>query len=378
MQERIPSASKQSHCGFSFTVPYSAGKIELFLRVNDNEWPLQVIEASHPHHVSHALKVLKGKQGWLFLDNDTNNSVDQFTGKVRLTPLSLNKWNLYFQEMETLAKKHSQHYAMLIAPSKESVVGAKYHPQKEGLSPVTQVVQLAPPSLLVYPLAELKKQGDTSYFKSDTHWSHKGALTATIELATRLGIEKSTLEQLFCNDVYQDLVKGGDLGNKLTPKVTCRTEVLKSFNYRKSVIYDNGLPNIGRIIIFANKSAPIKEICLTFGSSSSYSMFSYLSRIFESYIFIHTAGNIDPELVEKVKPDYLVTQTNARFVVQAPTVEYSVSQAIREKITSLSKEEKSKTIKNRLNNNKETLRRLQLDHLEECFLSEFNNKLEFE
>ncbi|MDV2858863.1 alginate O-acetyltransferase AlgX-related protein [Oceanimonas sp. CAM02] len=366
-----PKISKQMFCGFSFTIPHSAGKVELILKAGNNEQLLKTINTSQHNEKHETIKVLKGKNGWLFLDNDTNNSIDQFTGKIKLTEITLSRWSSYFHGMKELAKQHSSEYAMLIAPSKESVVGEKYHPQKKGVSPITEIEKLAPP-LLVYPLKELKNLGDDSYLKCDTHWSHKGALTATLALMRKFGIASTSIQKHFKSDRYKVQVKGGDLGNKLTPRESSKTEILKSFNYRNFIVYDNALPNIGRIIAFHNKDSLIKKTCLTFGSSSSYSMFNYLSRIFENYLFIHTAGNIDPNLLKIVKPDYLVTQTNARFVIQAPSTDFCLLQAIREKITALSEDEIIKAIKNKVSCSQEKLEKMHLQGLDACLTEAFD------
>ena len=43
-------------------------------------------------YVEHVLQPLEGKNGYLFLDNDTNKSVDQFTGRALLQEQHLAKW----------------------------------------------------------------------------------------------------------------------------------------------------------------------------------------------------------------------------------------------------------------------------------------------
>ncbi|ELZ5502616.1 hypothetical protein U0H05_001024 [Escherichia coli] len=45
------------------------------------------------------IKVKEGKSGWLFLDNDTNRSVDQFTGKKLISNTDLIKYMDFFPQL---------------------------------------------------------------------------------------------------------------------------------------------------------------------------------------------------------------------------------------------------------------------------------------
>lgn len=107
--------------------------------------------------------------------------------------------------------------------------------------------------------------------------------------------------------------------------------MLSNYNYRKNVLFDNNLPNFGRIIVIYNESAQVSSTLLLFGSSSAYSMFHFISRIFQTVVFVHTAGNVDQNLIREVNPDYFCMQTNARFVVKSPTTNESVKKYIAHK-----------------------------------------------
>ena len=337
--ENILAASADDHpqrvCGFRFTVPPRLGNFRLWLALGEQRWLLQEVNVdTQDVGAAQPLKVLEGKQGWLFLDNDTNGSVDQFQGRMRLTKAGLEGWESYLAQLADVAGKTP--WALLVAPSKESVMGADYHPRQEGVSgPMHQVLELTASKDVVYPVAQLKSLGDSAFIPTDTHWTHKGALAATIALATKLGIEKDDCEALFKKDRYKRKEMGGDLGNKLSPKQSCRVEVLTSFSNSRYKTYDNGLPNFGRLLVIENPEALVAGTCLLFGSSSSSSMFNYLSRVFQRFVFVHSAGNIDPELVAAVAPDYLAAQTNARFVVQVPTVSYRLEEMIPQKCAQL-------------------------------------------
>ncbi|MGP9765422.1 glycosyltransferase family 2 protein [Halomonas sp. AOP13-D3-9] len=321
----------QRGCGFRFTVPPMLGNFRLWLALEDQRWLLQEVNVdTRDVETAQPLKVIEGKQGWLFLDNDTNGSVDQFTGRMRLTHGGLDEWNDYLIQLAETAGKIP--WALLVAPSKENVMGANYHVYKEGASgPMNQVLGLSAAQHVVHPTSALKSLGDKAFIPTDTHWTHKGALAATLALAEKLGVDQAACEALFKKDRYKSKTMGGDLGNKLTPKQTSVVEVLTSFGHGRYKTYDNGLPNFGRLLVIDYPEALVSGTCLVFGSSSSYSMFNYLCRIFQRIVFVHSAGNVDPELIAAVAPNYLVAQTNARFVVQVPTVSYCLGEIIPQK-----------------------------------------------
>ena len=343
----------QVQCGFRFTVPHRLEQFSLFLRLGDMQFPLSQVDIPSGVHLDDALppslKVLEGKQGWLFLDNDTNGSVDQCRGRLRLTEGGVEQWQQYFQAVEQLADSAEAAHAVLVAPSKESVMGPSYHPFTEGSNgPIQQLMALPEAHSIVYPQALLTQLGDEAFIRTDSHWSQQGAMVAAKALATALDLDPNAVNALFAEDEYVQRTIVGDLGNKFTPERHCNIEVLRSFSYMKCRYYDNGLPNFGRLSVLVNDQALMPSVCLLFGSSSSYSMLNYLCRLFQQVVFVHSAGSLDPELVKAVNPAYLVMQTNARFMVQVPEVDQSLLKLIDEKRARLSEDEWASVAKRKI------------------------------
>lgn len=346
-----PSLHPQQRCGFRFSVPLRVKHLELWLVLQDERWLLQDIAITEENSLPSAsmLKVLRGSNGWLFLDNDTNGSVDQYCGRLRLTESGIQEWQRYLIGVKAVAAQHRASMAMLVAPSKESVMGPRYHPDREGDSdPIRQLLALPESEMFVYPVPELGQLGDAAFIQTDTHWTQQGAMTATCSLAAKLGLDAEAVAALFAKDVYRERTVTGDLGNKLEPPRQCKVPILTSFSYAKHRHYDNGLPNFGRLLVLVNEAALVQETCLIFGSSSSYSMFHYLCRVFGRVVFVHSAGSLDAELVDALKPAYLVIQTNARFVVQVPSLRQPLLTTIQEKQARLSEEEQALVAKRQL------------------------------
>lgn len=329
----------QRRCGFRFSVPPKLAHFRLWLVLDDERWLLEDVRVDPLDAPEEGLKVLEGREGWLFLDNDTNGSVDQFTGRMRLTAEGLARWRAYLAGGQRLAERHGIPWALLVAPSKESVMGRRYHPGQAGEEgPMSQVAALPEARAVVHPVGPLQALDDEAFIPTDTHWTHQGAREAALALAEHLGLKVSRCRKVLAKDRYKRREMGGDLGNKLTPKRTCEVEVLTSFQHGRYKTYDNGLPNFGRLLVTEYDKAVSKGTCLIFGSSSSYSMLNYLCRFFRRVVLVHSAGNLDPALVASVKPDFLVAQTNARFVVQVPSLAQPLDELIRDKLARLGKD----------------------------------------
>lgn len=317
-------------CGFDHTLAPKSSSISI-----------AIIHDSHLHVIYElciegVFKILEGEDKWLYLDNDTNNSVEQFTGKAKLSWTEKKNWADYANTFSSLALSQAGKSAFLIAPSKEFVVEEHYPFKKSKHTPLDQLNKLVDDSFsLITPISALKHFEERTFRVCDTHWSCHGARVATMEVAKKLGLDCAPIENIFNKDVYVKRIMAGDLGSKIYPIQRHPEDFLTTFNYNRVVVYDNNLPNFGRAFILDNPDALNDGTLLVFGSSSVYSMFNYLARIFRTVVFFHTAGNIDKELVGKIAPDYLLAQSNARFVVKAPSFDIKISDYIAEKMRRL-------------------------------------------
>lgn len=326
-------------CGFRLLVPLHQANFQLVLRVNGAEQVLINAE------IQGAFKVVQGRHGWLFLDNDTNKSVEQFTGKYLIESDELKGWKTYFKSLSKLTTNLNLPFLMLMAPSKEWV-NQQYYPYEKGaVTAIEQLMAIVPANFpLLHPVHELRQLTERSFRVTDTHWSAHGAALAAKLCAERFQVSSLAITELFARDEFYEKDMVGDLGNKVFPPVAHPEAILKHYSYRKSVVYDNQLPNFGRVLIMKNGDAIIKGHLLIFGSSSAYSMLNQLCRIFGCVTLIHSAGNVDSNVVKQLSPDYLLVQTNARFVVRAPSLDYCLVSSIAEKLKLLSFEQRQQQL----------------------------------
>lgn len=286
-----------------------------------------------------AIKAVEGKDGWLFLANDTNASDLQLTGKKLYVPGVLDAWRAELEfRIERLAELCPNPYVFMVSPNKESV-----HPEylPANLVPAPQrpihafldaVGDLLP---IFYPVAELRAWSQLLdvFPKVDTHWTDFGGLCVARALAARLPAV-SVPSLVDCEVKIEE--RTGDLGAKLVP---LRTALWTSAAVRKPtsrVIFDNGLSNNGRLIIF-EKPGPTKTRGVVFGDSFFYALLPFLREGVDRLVFVH-AYSLDLEILAHERPDFVISETVERFMIEPPTParSFSSSRHIRLKMEALS------------------------------------------
>ena len=323
----------QLNCGFAASFTATADQLVVGFEIAGQQYDF--VELT----IESSMKVLQGEYPWLFLDNDTNQSVAQFTGALTLCRQTLQAWQHYVSALSTLTSGIKA--SLLVAPTKEMVYPQYYPHQRSKTTPIQQLLSyLSEPPLLCYPAAELAMASERSFRYTDTHWTHHGAKTVSVMLAGQLGLDAQEVSARFAADQYVERSICGDLGNKLFPPRFAEESLLSNVNYKQYLCYDNGLPNFGRVMLFENSTALSPQHCLIFGASSAYSMLNYLVRIYSKVSVVHTAGNIDPAVITALQPDCLICQTNERFIVKAPVADYALDQVIAAKLAEMAAEQR--------------------------------------
>lgn len=339
-----PGGHPQLCCGFVARVP-SAGLVDGFrvgVKVGGGEsvWLAQVAFVA-------PLQVLEGADGWLFLDNDSNHSVDQYTGKRLLRADEMAAWRDYMGGVYALAQRLCLRHVMVLAPSKEEVLRHRYPLDRAPTTVLDQVCALAAPEwhlLDAAPVLRAHEPPEACFKQTDTHWTDRGAMLATLALLPFLGLDVKPARALFEQDAYELRNDVGDLGCKLLPVRSAATEFLKGPPPEAGAIFDNRLPNIGRTLVFEHSDAVFPWKLVMFGASSGYPMLKYLKRLFARVVFVHSAAQVDVAVLHHEKPDALLLQSNGRFLVQAPHLRFSLADAVRTKLA-----EASPAVKNAVN-----------------------------
>ncbi|MDQ7990022.1 MAG: hypothetical protein REI09_10370 [Candidatus Dactylopiibacterium sp.] len=308
-------------CGFSGRLPMPAQGFELGCEVGGRVVWLQ------RYAFAQAAMALQGRDGWLFLDNDTNGSVDQHTGRQLIDAVQLKGWQAYLEGAREAAAGYGFRHVLAVVPSKEQVLGECYPHARGAVTPVDQLAALAGdavPMLFLAPWLRLQVPREAQFMKTDTHWTDRGARAGALECVRALGLAVERAAEVLGGDTFKVVDYEGDLGGKVMPAVKAPTEFLDAPHVWSLASFDNLLPNFGHVAVFASPDAPWQETLVVFGSSSSVQMLRFLHRLFRRLVFVHGAGSISREVLAHERPAYVLLQTNARFIVQAPSADFDL------------------------------------------------------
>ncbi|MGH8855862.1 MAG: hypothetical protein ACREWI_16485 [Telluria sp.] len=178
------------------------------------------------------------------------------------------------------------------------------------------------------------------WMQTDSHWSAYGAWQAAAELLAVLGVPAPAVRTRYTEHEW-----GGDLCGRWSmdsPIAWEDREVLLGHDGERVVKHDNGnglvhAVNNGRFVHWFNPAAPVKaKLVIVGGSSSGTGYFPeqltyWLSMVFADTCFLHSA-NCPTDLIEELVPDFLLVQTNERFM-QFPYLEKLTLQALLQSFT---------------------------------------------
>ncbi|RWR07321.1 tetratricopeptide repeat protein [Paenirhodobacter populi] len=269
------------------------------------------------------MQVVEGSSGWLFLGNDTNKSIDIFTGKVTLDRNAIDLWEYYIRDIKSILGGNA---CFVISPSKEDVF-PEYHPLLASPKPlVNSIVSLLERGRMMYscPINRLR-QNSKSYYATDTYWSDEGAYICLADALQSLG-ETVGGKKSFR---FMDKEVIGDLGSKLNPpRKSIKSALVETDSPKPSLYFDNKISGSGSIQIYDNNDPEIDETVLIFGGSSSSQLAKLSSRIFSRVVRINCPSFMPiMEVIEKVRPDKILLQTNSRYMMNPPKLVEKIKDA---------------------------------------------------
>jgi hypothetical protein len=269
-------------------------------------------------------KVVRGKDGWLYLAHDTNRVLDQITGRRTFSAEELDQWEAAIRERWSIAHEGDAAYVLIVPPNQHSVYPENL-PDGVELSDARPVMQLLerldgePEAPFVYPIEEMRRaRGERpTYGPKDSHWNDWGAFVGYQALCDALEEQGVALRRLTVDDLDWDEVDDrGDLGIKVSPPETAIQPRARILTPSSRLIFDNRVRNRGRELIYECEAAPSRA--LIFGDSFGYVAIKYLSETFGRLVYAHLSQIFDATLLEREQPDAVVTIINERFLVQLP------------------------------------------------------------
>ena len=303
--------------------------------------------------------VLTGKDGWLFLHAGTNDVLQFYLDAEQFGAREKSGWSEILLSRHRKARILGATYVHLAAPDKLSIYSDML--MRDDIN-----VELAPSralplfmdglreaellkSLYVDPLSFLssdRQAGRLLYWKTDTHWTFYGALSACKALCYRLSARlHSTIDPARLRE--WELVL--DLGGKLNPQVTERFQVrevpesverifandLVLFKERNGLEHEAGL-HVGSHVIYRNTAtnADPRRVILFGDSFSEFRPHLLMGMIAETFREVHFiwSGSIDWEYVARVKPNIIISEFAERFMRELPADDFNVEKCAADRL----------------------------------------------
>ncbi|HET7506799.1 MAG TPA: DHHW family protein [Solirubrobacterales bacterium] len=335
----LPGAARS---GFMLSLrPLRAGRSRLLVRVAfDEDEPVELgtVEAIaepedgggedgpawvYSHSPEGLGKVLVGRDGWLFLQGDSNDAIGQHTGRVRYSEADKEELRALFERRVSVAREAGATWLTAVVPDKEILYSEQLPASIVPLSrrPVHDYLEIAQEAgaeavYLYEALAAAKDEGEL-YLRTDTHWNHRGAYVAYLAICRelgRLGIPLSVVEEDWIE--WWERPALGDLGEKLAASpgsADVRATLTRSWARRT---YDSEIRNHGRVMIH-EKDEEKTPVCLVFGESFAETLLYFLKESFGRVVFAHTSMFIE-EVVAAERPDVVLSLPIERFLIKVP------------------------------------------------------------
>jgi alginate O-acetyltransferase complex protein AlgJ len=259
-------------------------------------------------------KLIRGREGWLFLNNDKNKVIDQISGKFSLNDEFDENWRMLFQYRQERLKALGARYDILIAPNKE-VVYSQFLPegiQLVQIRPVHRVIKQAEGLVPIhYPLELLKSKSETVevYPTGDTHWNLIGALIGYREYTSAIGVQPISDDEI----EFYDLGKG-DLSDKVNEPTRYIRGRLKQPNF--TCVSNNNVSRTGNKLIYENVNKSLPS-CVMFRDSFGTILLEVLAQTFSRFVAVWQP-NIDYSIVKAEMPDFVLTEQAERFMISIP------------------------------------------------------------
>ena len=271
-------------------------------------------------------KVLRGRSGYLFLQNDSNGVLEQVQGRRVLSPTELDQWEEFLCGIDGSARDLGVRVLYLVAPNKECVL-AEHLPDGIVVSegrPIRQLQALAArldlrSTRLVYPLEAMRRTGShlATYPKGDSHWSDYGAAVALDALYEAIGLDHDTSGASPGAEGFQVEFRNADLLSKLGGVCVEEQPVLRQ-RPAAVLVQDNGVLNTGRRreLRPGGRPAASGHLLMLHDSFGEW-LIPPLAERFGSTTAVWSASLARP-MLEQEKPDLLLFERAERFLVVPP------------------------------------------------------------
>lgn len=281
-------------------------------------------------------EAMAGKENWLFTKRW--NSIETFQDKELFTPKELEKIKANIEGVQKWAAKNGIKFYILLTFDKERIYPEFYPDEikKIGdLSKIEQTYNFIKDSTsvpVIYPYEQLMKAKNEHllYYKTGTHWNHRGAYVAYLEMMKRIQQDFPSLHIMSEDEfnitpkVEADVDVASALGfdaYKVFPKEDLTYDVFEVKN--PQTISEHTMVNKKKRIEtydYVNSDKAKKLKAVFYGDSFFLRMNWYVAESFAKMQHIYTGYGRDfdvdymSEDIKQIKPNIFVIQTTERFV----------------------------------------------------------------
>ncbi len=287
---------------------------------------------------------LVGKEGWLYLCNDSNECMEWFNGSLKFSDKEFQSYNNLFKHRKHYFENRGIPYIFSLIPGKESVY-PEYLPDAVKVNPYGTLNEQVVSCLLqggdmqvmdLKPILLAAKEYGQIFYKNDSHWNYLGAFFAyrAIMNAVRRHLPNVTPKQLIDFELKFIPIEHGDLVEKdqfafengeyrqleripvqgemqpvleskipNTAKQIPTPEHLKVSKTRDTIIMEKPDKNLPRALVFRD--------------SHTDWLIPFISEHFSRTTFIWQP-HINRQVVESEKPDVVIHIMTERFLAHIP------------------------------------------------------------
>lgn len=271
----------------------------------------------HKEEPSQDPMVLRGKNGWLYLSDDSNHVVSCSTGQYGAHEHWINSWKTEMTKRAWHAQTMNSSMGTYIAPNTHSARPDEL-PDEFPLTsdrPINRL--LAEVDGLDYLLEPLNDPD--CFIANDSHHSGYGAYLAYKHICKKHGIEPLQVEK----SRFKFFHSLGDLGAKLFPAQGA-DRLMLNLDQREQLglavgrpILQSGVKVTGRLDVFLNLGAQLPDTLLIFGDSYAIEIAQLMKHNFRHVVLLH-ATRPPLELINSLAPRLVLFIHAERFMTQVP------------------------------------------------------------
>ncbi|MEO6709226.1 MAG: hypothetical protein ABI054_13270 [Planctomycetota bacterium] len=283
-------------------------------------------------------RVLIGREHWIFV---TGPGVDLWRGNDPFTQAELEAWRRALESRQRELAKRGIEYVFVLAPSKSEIYPEFLPPQirKGGPSRTDQLVaHLQEHSsfrildLRGALLEEKRKDSgdDWTFFPLGTHWTDRGAAAGTRAIARELG--KLRPEVAGVDDTIEELVLSEGAGDSWAGRLympDLLKQTVRSVRFRESTPRTLTIARAEAARqATADQADPSLPRALVLHDSFGEPLVGMLGRHFSHSVFIWNP-EIDLDLIEREKPDFVIHVFNDRVLSTLQPQEFNAADGSR-------------------------------------------------